>query len=366
MAAAHPAAVLHIDLDAVAENWRFLAARHAGATASVLKADAYGIGAAMVAPRLFAAGCRHFFTAHLAEAIAIRALLPGAMLSVLHGILPGEEDMFLEHGILPVLCSLEDIALWRAQAVKQNKSLPALLHVDTGMARSGLAPQDVAAVRDNPALLAGIELRYLMTHLVSAEAPDHAASAAQAERFHDIKKLFPAAGASLANSSGMFLGEAFTADLARPGAALFGINPTPGHDNPMRPVVRLAARILQIRHVAPGETVGYNGTWTAQRPSRIATVAVGYADGFLRSLSNRATARFDGIKIPLVGRVSMDLTTYDVTDAPHAKPGDNLELIGPHHTPDDLAIEAGTNGYEILTSLGRRYQRHYSGAVLSV
>jgi alanine racemase len=361
MAAANPAAVLDIDLDAVADNWRFLAARHAGATAAVLKADAYGIGAARVAPKLFGAGCRHFFTAHLSEAVAIRDLVPGAMLAVLHGILPGDETIFAEHGILPVLCSLDDIALWRAEADRQNKPVTALLHVDTGMARSGLAAPDIEAVRQNPALLAGIDLRYVMTHLVSAEQPDSAASAAQEKRFYEIKKYFPAAGASLANSSGMFLGASFTADLARPGAALFGINPTPGHANPMRPVVRLSARILQIRDVAAGTSVGYNGTWTAEKPSRIATVAVGYADGFLRSLSNRATARFDGIKIPLVGRVSMDLTTYDVTDAPYAKPGDSLELIGPGHDADALAVEAGTNGYEILTSLGRRYNRVYTG-----
>jgi len=356
-----PATVLEIDLDAVAHNWRLLAARHAGATAGVLKADAYGIGARHVAPKLFQAGCRHFFTAHLAEAVAIRPLVPGALLAVLHGILPGEERIFLAHDIVPVLCSMADIALWRAQAVTLNKKLPALLHVDTGMARSGLSPADVAALRGDPALLAGIDLRYVMTHLVSAEEPDNAASAAQERRFYEIKKYFPDAGASLANSSGMFLGQKFTADLARPGAALFGINPTPGQPNPMQPVVRLTARILQIRDIPAGEAVGYNGTWTAQRPSRIATVAVGYADGFLRSLSNRATARFDGIKIPLVGRVSMDLTTYDVTDAPHAKPGDSLELIGTGHTVDDLAIEAGTNGYEVLTSLGRRYQRRYMG-----
>jgi len=355
-----PATRLEIDLDAIAANWRFLAGLHAGATAAVLKADAYGIGAAQVAPKLYAAGCRHFFTAHLSEALAIRPLVPGAMLAVLHGVLPGEENIFAAHDISPVLCSLEEASRWRAFG--QNKQLPALLHVDTGMARSGLSPRDIAAVRDQPALTAGLDIRYVITHLVSAEAPGDRINTVQKERFYEVKKLFPAAGSSLANSSGMFLGENFTADLARPGAALFGINPTPGRDNPMRPAVRLTARILQIRHVAPGETVGYNATWTAEKPSRIATIAVGYADGFLRCLSNRATAVFDGIKIPLVGRVSMDLTTYDITAAPHASPGDSLELIGPGHTADALAIEAATNGYEILTSLGRRYHRVYLGA----
>jgi alanine racemase len=285
---------------------------------------------------------------------------------VLHGILPGEETQFSETGILPVLCALDDIARWSAQARRRGEILPALLHVDTGMARSGLSAQERGVLQNEPSRLDGIHIEFLMTHLVNAEIPRDPSNQHQQTLFFEIKKDFPAAKASLANSSGSFLGQAFTADLVRPGAALYGVNPTPGATNPMRPVVRLTARILQIRDVGVGETVGYNGVWTASRPSRIATVAVGYADGFLRALSNAATARFDGIKIPLVGRVSMDLTTYDITDAPHARPGDSLELIGPGHDVDALAIEAGTNGYEILTSLGRRYERRYLGAVTSV
>jgi alanine racemase len=357
------AAVLEIDLDAVAENWRRLDAKHPGATAGVLKADAYGLGAPKVAPKLHAAGCRHFFTAHLSEALEIRPLIPGAMLAVLHGILPGEADIMAAQNITPVLCSLDDIALWRAEAARLGKTLPALLHVDTGMARTGLSPADLSALRDDLSRLDGIDIRYLMTHLVSAEIPADDVNQKQLARFTAAKNLFPTAGASLANSSGTFLGPDFTADLARPGAALYGINPTPGATNPMRPVIRLTARILQIRDIAPGETVGYNGIWTAPRPSRIATVAVGYADGYLRSLSNAGKAFWNGDEIPLVGRVSMDLTTYDVTDWLEIFPGSSLELIGPDHPADALAIEAGTNGYEILTSLGTRYQRRYLGLV---
>jgi alanine racemase len=369
--------VLEIDLDAIAENWRRLDAKHQGATASVLKADAYGLGARHIAPKLLAAGCRHVFTAHLTEALEIRALIPHPslraqrsnpelydlpMLAVLHGILPGEEETFLTQNITPVLCSLHDIALWRAEAARHEQTLPAFLHIDTGMSRTGLSPSELATLRDDMSLLDGIDIKFVMTHLVSAETPDHPLNQTQLARFTAAKTQFPTAGASLANSSGIFLGQNFTADLTRPGAALYGVNPTHGAENPMRPAIRLTARILQIRDIAPGTPVGYNATWTAARHSRIATVAVGYADGFLRSLSNTATARFDGIKIPLVGRVSMDLTTYDVTDAPHAQPGDTLELIGPGHDIDALAIEAATNGYEILTSLGRRYQRRYLGA----
>jgi alanine racemase len=352
------ATTLEIDLDAIAANWRLLDATHPGETGAAIKANAYGLGAERVAPALLKAGCRNFFVAHLSEALIIRPLLPNAQLAVLHGILPGETETFIAHNLLPVLTSLGDAELWRDAAKRQARKLPALLHADTGMARLGMSPAEMAAIRDDPLLLSGIEIEVLLTHLVGAETPADPINSIQLQRFNALRPLFPHAKASLANSSGMFLPE-FQADLARPGAALYGVNPTPGAKNPMRPVVRLTTRILQIRTIEPGEPVGYNGLWTAQRSSRIATVAVGYADGFLRSLSNTATARFDGSTVPLVGRVSMDLATFDITDHPAAQPGDSLELIGPDHDADALAIEAGTNGYEILTSLGRRYERRY-------
>ncbi len=358
-----PAATLEIDLDAIAANWRTLDAMHAGATAGVVKADAYGLGAARVAPALLAAGCRHFFVAHLQEALAVRPVLPGAMLGVLHGLLPGEAAEFSAHGLVPVLGSLAELALWRSEAERLARVLPAILHIDTGMARLGLTAAETRRLQDDPRLLRGLDLLYVMTHLVSAEAPDDAMNARQLARFRAVRAMFPPGQKfSLANSSGAFLGPDFASDLTRPGAALYGLNPVPGRANAMRPVLRLRARILQIHDVEAGETVGYNGIWTAPRPSRIATVAVGYADGFFRALSNRATARFAGAVVPLVGRVSMDLTTFDVTGTAAAL-GDELELIGPGHDPDALAIEAGTNGYEILTSLGRRYRRHYVSGV---
>jgi alanine racemase len=349
---------LQIDLDAVAANWRQLAAMHAGGTGAAVKADAYGLGAERVAPALLKAGCRDFFVAQLSEGLALRPLLPGATLAVLHGILPGEAGELVAHRLLPVLTSLGDVERWRAEASRQGRKLPAILHADTGMSRLGLSPGEMAAIADDADLLRGISVQMLMSHLVNSERPDAASNDAQLQRFNRLRAGFPGAKTSLCNSSGMFLGLRFRADLARPGAALYGLNPTPGVKNPMRPVVRLTARILQIRTLEPGETVGYNATWTAPRRSRIATVAAGYADGFLRALSNVGSARFDGHPVPLVGRVSMDLATFDVTDHP-AQPGDSLELIGPEHDADALAIEAGTNGYEILTSLGRRYQRRY-------
>jgi len=358
------ASVLEIDLEAVAANWRMLDAMHDGATAGVIKADGYGLGAHQVAPALLAAGCRHFFTAHLNEALAVRPLLPGAMIAVLNGLLPGEPAEFLAQDITPVLGCLGEIALWQEAAAQAGRALPAILHIDTGMARLGLSAPELTALRENPALLDGLAIEYVMTHLVSAENPQDPMNQRQAEKFTAALRQFPGQKTSFANSSGMFLGPAFASHLARPGAALYGIHPQPetGAKNPMRAVIRLTARILQIHEIGPGETVGYNGVWTAARHSRIATIAVGYADGFLRALSNQATAHFDGHPVPLVGRVSMDLTTFDVTDTA-AGPGDILTVIGPEHDVDAAAIEAGTNGYEILTSLGRRYQRQYHGAV---
>ncbi len=357
------AAVLEVDLDAVAANWRLLRARHPGAAvAAVVKADGYGLGAEPVARRLHREGCAHFFVAHLAEAAAIRPALPGAMVAALNGLWPGDAAEYVAHGILPVLGSLGEIDAWSAHARRLGRALPALLHVDTGMNRLGLPPAELERLAAEPERLAGIALQYVMTHLVSAETPDDPINEAQRERFAAACARLPAAPRSLANSSGIFLGPSFASDLARPGAALYGLNPTPGAANPMHGCVRLRARILQVRDIAPGERVGYGGTWASPRPARIATCSVGYADGFLRALSNRGEARFDGAPIPLVGRVSMDLTTFDVTDAPGALPGAWLDLIGPDLPPDAVAEHAGTNGYEILTALGRRYRRSYRGA----
>ena len=362
MTAGASATRLIIDLGAIVANWQALGRMAGGAVGAVLKADAYGLGAGHVAPALFAAGCRHFFVAHLDEALAIREQTPGALLAVLNGPWPGTEGAYVAHDVRPVLGSLPEVAAWSAAASRAGRALPALLHVDTGMNRLGLAPSEAQALAREPALLAGVRLDYVMTHLVSAELPGDPVNERQRRLFDDVRRGFPSIPASLANSAGLFLGPRFASDLARPGAALYGINPTPGQPNPMRSVVSLHARILQVRDVPAGGQVGYNGQWTAARPSRIATVSVGYADGFLRSLTNRATAVFDGMPVPLVGRVSMDLSTFDVTDAPGAGPGAWLELIGPGMPPDALADRAGTNGYEMLTSLGRRYARSYRPA----
>lgn len=352
---------LTIDLDAIAANWRLLVARHSAPVAAVIKADGYGLGAIPVARKLQQAGCKHFFTAHLSEALAVRDTIPDEFLAVLNGLQASDVEIFAAHNIRPVLGSLAEIELWCAHAKTLDRPLSCLIHIDTGMNRLGLPPSELAILANDPSLLSGLSVDYMMTHLVAADEPASNINARQAASFYTACTHFPGIKTSFANSSGLFLGSAFTSDLARPGAALYGVNPTPGLPNPLRQTVHLSAKILQIRDIQSGESVGYSAAWTANRPSRIATIAVGYADGYLRHLSNNGAARFDGAPIPLVGRVSMDLTTFDVTGT-KAMPGDALVLLDAHYGVDDLAQAAGTNGYEILTSFRNRCTRVYLGA----
>jgi alanine racemase len=362
-AADRAGAVLEVDLAAVVANWRFLCACHpAGPVAGVVKADGYGLGARAVSQALYAAGCRHFFVATLDEALEIRQLVPKAMIAVLSGLMPGTEQDYVGFNVVPVLGSLVELDAWTTTARGAGRALPGILHIDTGMSRLGLSPSELAMLQLDHGLLGGVELRCIMTHLVSSELPDDPLNARQNQRFAAACAGLPPAPRSIENSSGMFLRRVF-GDLARPGAALYGLNPTP-HDveNPMQQAVRLRARVLAVRDVNKRQSVGYNATWQAKSRRRIATAAIGYADGLHRSLSNNGTAYFDGKPVPLVGRVSMDLTTFDVTKAPGVVPGAWLEIIGPSQTPDDLAVAAGTNGYEVLTSLGRRFHRIYRPA----
>lgn len=346
--------ILHVDLAAIVANWRDLAARHGAPVAGVVKADAYGLGAVPVARALHQAGCTCFFVAHLTEGMALRAALgAGPEIVVLNGFPPGADG---DAALLPVLNSLGDVAAWRGCA--------AILHLDTGMARLGLDAGEQAMLAERPDLLAGTTLRFVMTHLACADEPAHPLNAAQLARFSaGAERIAPGVPRSVANSSGIFLGPAYRSALARPGCALYGINPTPASPNPMRQVVKLEAEILQIREIAAGDTVGYGASWTAPAPRRVATVAAGYADGYLRALSGRSRAHLRGQAVSLLGRVSMDLTTFDVTDVPDAAPGDRMLLLGgPGNTPDDVATRCGTIGYEILTALGGRYARQYHGA----
>jgi alanine racemase len=347
--------IVRVDLAAVVANWRALRAQHAAPTGAVLKADGYGLGAAPVARALLAAGCDTFFVASVAEGVALReALGRSASIVVLNGFPPDADG---DAALIPVLKDLGDVAAWR------GTERGAILHLDTGMARLGLDAKEQAVLAQDRGLLQGIRLRHVMTHLACADEPDHPLNETQRARFADAAaRIAPGVPRSFANSSGIFLGEAFRSDLARPGCGLYGINPTPGRPNPLRQAVRVEAEVLQVREIAAGDTVGYGASWAAPGKRRIATVAAGYADGYLRSLSGRSFGHLHGRVAPLVGRVSMDLTTFDVTDIPEARPGDRLLLIGGEgNTPDDVAARCGTIGYEILTALGARYARVYEG-----
>ena len=353
--------VLRIDLDAIVANWRDLSTRHGAPCAGVVKADGYGLGAVPVARALRAAGCRTFFVAHLTEGLALRAGLgAGPDIIVLNGFPPGADE---QAGLMPVLNSLGDVTAHATAGRVHGTPRPALLHLDTGMSRLGLDVAEQATLAADRARLAGLDLRFVMTHLACADEPAHALNAAQAARFAEAAAaIAPRVPRSFANSSGLFLGGDYRSDLARPGCALYGINPTPGAANPMRQVVTLEVPVLQIRQIAAGATVGYGAGYTAHGSLRVATVAAGYADGYLRSLSGRSLALFQGRAVPLIGRVSMDLTTFDATDFPDMRPGDRLMLVGgPGNTPDDIAARCGTIGYEVLTSLGPRYLRAYAG-----
>jgi len=356
-------AILEIDLEGIVANWRFLARRVEPAEcAAVVKADAYGLGARQVAPALAAAGCRQFFAATIEEGIALRGVLPkSAEIAVLNGLLPGCEEDFTEFRLVPVLNDPGQIAEWRLAA--SRREAPAILHLDTGMARLGLTIREFDELADVLCDLDPIRWRAVMSHLACSDEPRHPLNHIQLERFAAARRRLPHLPASLAASSGVFLGPQFHFDFVRPGAALYGVNPQPGGPNPMRQIVRLKGRILQIRDVDRGEAVGYGAAHVMGSPGRIATVAVGYADGWLRSVSQRGTGRIGGRRVPLLGRVSMDLTVFDVSDVDPAlaRPGSFIELLDEDYGVDAAAADAGTIGYEVLTALGRRYHRSYRG-----
>jgi alanine racemase len=346
-------ATLRIDLDALARNYRLLRERTAPAECgAVVKADAYGLGVERVALRLLREGCRRLFVATLAEARELRAVTRDATIYVFEGAVEGSVAVLAEIGARPVLNSVEQLERWRGRG-------PAALHLDTGMNRLGLAADDVAKVAARRELLAGIEL--VMTHLACADTPEHPLNREQVERFARLRALLPSAPTSIGNSAGTLIDAAHRGDVARPGIALYGGNPFSDRANPMATVVTFTAPILQLREIGEPQPVGYGATYVASPPARLAIVGAGYADGYPRNLGNRAAAAVAGRRVPVVGRVSMDLLAVDVAALPReaVRVGDAVELIGPTVGLDEIAAAAGTIGYEILTGFSRRPARVY-------
>ena len=365
-AAAEAGAVLTVNLSAIESNWDTLSRRAMPAEcAAVIKADGYGCGIEPVARTLTGAGCKTFFVADLAEARRVRRIAPDTAVYVLNGLPPGAAAAFAEIRGRPVIGSLAELAEWDAFCSANQWHGGAALHVDTGMNRLGISADEAAALA--PRIRTenhGITL--LMSHLACAEQPSHPLNERQIQLFREVRLLYRGIPGSLANSSGIFLGSAAHCDMVRPGAALFGINPTPGHGNPMRPVIELQARVVQVRTVRKGEAVGYNAIWTAKHAARVAVVAAGYADGYPRAASASddapgADAIVAGQRCPLAGRVSMDLIAVDISALPdHAvRRGDLVTLIGGGIDVDALAAASNIIGYEVLVNLGQRYHRRY-------
>jgi len=362
-------AVLTIDLTALRANWDALNKVSGSAEcAGVIKADAYGLGLEQIARALRDEGCKTFFVATLEEARRLRAVHPGGSIYVLDGLLPGAEAYYVGFDLRPVLSSLEEVRDWSLYCRAQHRRAPAAIHIDTGINRLGLPRSEVEALAGTPELLVPFEVSLVMSHLACADWPDNPMNAAQRALFDELRAKLPPAPASLANSGGTFLGPNYHYDLVRPGIALYGGRAFEGADNPMKPVVRMRAKILQVKEAPAGVPVGYGATFTTSRPSRIATIACGYADGFLRALSGLSgkpgpVGYIGDRPVPVIGRVSMDLITLDVTDVPaaEAQRGAWVEVVGDRVTVDDLTDKAGTIGYELLSRLGRRVHRIYLG-----
>ncbi len=353
--------VLTIELAAIVRNWKALARRAVAADcAAVVKANAYGCGVAAVAAALADAGCVTFFVAHPAEAREVRAVAPEAAIYVLNGLLFGAGTSFAEINARPVIGSLPELLEWEAFRTATGWHGSAALHFDTGINRLGLPLEEASALASRLKLPNhGIAL--VMSHLACADTPGHSLNAAQIARYRDLRILFRGTPASLAASSGIFLGPVTHGEMVRPGGAIYGLNPTPGNRNPMEPVVGLTTRILQVRDVPRGATAGYGATWMARRQSRLAVVCVGYGDGYPRAAATHvdAYALIAGRPCPFAGRISMDLMVFDVTDLPvgAVRRGMLATLIGDGIAVDDVARWSGTIGYEVLTDIGQRYHR---------
>jgi alanine racemase len=349
-----------VDLDALTQNYRTLRAAAApAACAAVVKADAYGLGLDAIAAALHAAGCEHYFVANAVEGERLRRLLTGSRIYVLAGAEPGDEARLRDAQLVPVLNSLAQIRRWVSTGAAGPSA--AVIHIDTGMTRLGLDADEAATLAGDKALLERLTVEFVMTHLACADEPEHPLNEQQLQRFDIIRGRLPAARTSIGSSAGIFSGARHCGDLARPGIALYGGNPFVDRPNPMATVARLYSPILQVRELNEAVTVGYGATYRIEAPARVATVGAGYADGYPRALGNTARAYLGDTEAAVIGRVSMDMLTIDVSNVPKDRvyPGAMVELLGDHVSLDEVASRAGTISYELLTRLGPRWTRRY-------
>ncbi|MGK9050029.1 alanine racemase [Neorhizobium petrolearium] len=362
---------LTVDLGALVDNWREMARRSGSARASaVLKADAYGLGLEDCGTALYEAGARDFFVAVVQEGVTLRAYAPDARIYVLSGIWPRQERTFFENDLVPVLASEEQLAFWMS-VVSEHGDHPCALQVDTGFNRLGIPLDEAIALAEDVSRPASFSPVLVLSHLHSGDTPSSPLNRQQLESFQRVAEAFEGIESSLSASAGIFLGPEYHFDLTRPGIALYGGESGQGM-KPLKPVAKAEARIIQIREADEGTTVSYGATHRLSRNSRLAIAAAGYADGYLRSLSGSGVSLraggtpgahgfVAGHRVPVVGRITMDLTIFDVTDVPPSdiRAGDYIELFGPNMPLDEVARAAGTIGYEMLTGLGLRYERRY-------
>lgn len=364
----YPTGELSVDLRAIVENWQIIRNQLSRDVrcGAVVKANAYGLGVDRIAPKIYQAGCREFFVSNLKEAQQLKSLVASdANIYVLTGCNAGAEREFIKRGYIPVIVSFEMLERW-AKAAESHEHARAVLKVNTGMGRMGIEPEEFETLMDHVDLLRKAKIEFLMSHFACADEQCHPLNQIQVDRFNRMKRKMHDLGvsvkATLANSAGIFWGDSAHGDVVRPGIALYGGNPGQGV-NPMKPVVSLYLPIIQVRRLPAGECVGYGATKCFDQVRDIAVVAGGYADGIMRCLSNKGWGYLNGMKVPLVGRVSMDTTMFDVTEVVAARgsidEGAAIEVLGEHVTVDELAAAASTISYEILTSLGSRYQRCY-------
>lgn len=350
---------LEIDTGAILHNYKTLhALLHNSTCSAVLKADAYGFGIKEIAPLLSQEGCSSFFVAHLEEGLYLRTLLKDPAIYVLSGILPGTEDLFAEKNLTPVLNNFDMVKLWAKEAQKRGKKLPCVLHFDTGMRRNGFDQKDLGLLFDSLQELRCLDVQVIMSHLVSSHDAKDPLNRHQQDLFETLRRHFPHAKASLADTGGIYLGQDFHYDIVRPGKGLFGLF----NDAALNPCLKLFGRILQIRAAHKGESVGYGATHTLARESKLATIGIGFADGYDRRLSNTGHVEFQGFKAPIIGRISMDYTVVDVTDIPESLcyQGGWAELVNHTLTLDTLAHTIGTISRELSTGFSKRLMRIYT------